>query len=135
LEEATRLIAKVRKSLGDEASESAQIFTMANLSATSLDVVRLYAAAQEAASNGKFTDAIQNAAKAVELDPKFGVGYQVLAAQSRNLGKTADAEKYITLALSHLDGMTERERYSTRGLSYRVTGDYAQCVKEYGELI
>ena len=50
-------------------------------------------------------------------------------------GKTADAEKYITLALSHLDGMTERERYSTRGLFYRVTGDYAQCVKEYGELI
>ncbi len=31
--------------------------------------------------------------------------------------------------------MTERERYTTRGMFYRVTGDYPQCVKEYGELI
>ena len=64
----------VRKALGDEASESAQLFAMASLSATSLDVVRLYAAAQDAASNGKFEEARQQALKAVELDPKFGVG-------------------------------------------------------------
>ncbi len=31
--------------------------------------------------------------------------------------------------------MTERERFSTRGMFYRITGDYQQCVKEYGELI
>ena len=38
-------------------------------------------------------------------------------------------------ALRHLDGMTERERFATRGFYYRMTGDYQQCVKEYGELI
>ena len=31
--------------------------------------------------------------------------------------------------------MTERERFSTRGMFFRLTGDYKQCVKEYGELI
>ena len=31
--------------------------------------------------------------------------------------------------------MTERERYNTRGMYSRLTGDYQQCVKEYGELI
>ena len=31
--------------------------------------------------------------------------------------------------------MTERERYSTRGFYYRVTGDYQKCVSEYGQLI
>jgi tetratricopeptide (TPR) repeat protein len=31
--------------------------------------------------------------------------------------------------------MTEREKYSTRGYFFRLTGDYQQCVKEYGELI
>ena len=46
-----------------------------------------------------------------------------------------DADKYINQALRYLDGMTERERYSTRGMYYRMTGDYQQCVKEYGELI
>ena len=37
-------------------------------------------------------------------------------------------------ALEHLDGMTERERYRTRVLN-RITGDYQQCVKEYGEMV
>ena len=54
---------------------------------------------------------------------------------SLNLGNQQDAEKYIQTALSHLDGMTERERYTTRGMYYRMTGDYQQCVKEYGDLI
>src|SRR5258706_16189826 len=31
--------------------------------------------------------------------------------------------------------MTERERFRTRGLFYRITGDYQACVKEYGDLI
>jgi tetratricopeptide (TPR) repeat protein len=31
--------------------------------------------------------------------------------------------------------MTERERYTTRGMFYRITGDYQQCVKEHSELI
>ena len=131
----TRLVAAVRTALGDETSESAQLFTMASLTATSLDVVRLYAAAQEAASNGKFEDGLQYASKAVEVDPKFGVGYQLLAVYSQNLRRPQDSEKYINEALRYLDGMTERERYSTRGFFYRLTRDYQQCVKEYGELI
>ena len=132
---ATKLVTTVRKALGDEASESDQIFAMTNLSATSLDVVRFYAAAQEAASKGRFEEARDNALKAVALDPNFGVGYQVAAVASRNLHNQQDADKYSAEALRHLDGMTERERLSTRGLSFRVSGDYQGCVKEYGELI
>jgi tetratricopeptide (TPR) repeat protein len=135
LEATTNLMATVRNALGDEASESAQMFAMTNLSATSLDVVRHYAAAQDAASNNRFDEARQSALKAIELDPKFGIGYQLLAIASRNMGRLQDAEKYVNEALRYLDGMTERERYSTRGMFYRVTGDYQQCVKEYGELI
>jgi tetratricopeptide (TPR) repeat protein len=97
--------------------------------------VRFYAAAQEAASKGKFEEARDNALKAVALDPNFGVGYQVAAVASRNLHNQQDADKYSAEALRHLDGMTERERLSTRGLSFRVSGDYQGCVKEYGELI
>ena len=135
VEAATQLMTTVRTALGDEASESAQMFAMASLSATSLDVVRHYAAAQEASSNNRFDEARESLLKAVEVDPKFGVGYQLLAIQSRNVGQLQEAVKYINEALKYLDGMTERERYSTRGFYYRLTGDYPQCVKEYGELI
>jgi tetratricopeptide (TPR) repeat protein/tRNA A-37 threonylcarbamoyl transferase component Bud32 len=132
---AAGLAAEVRTGLGDQPSESSKLFAMTSLSTTSFDVVREYAAAQEASSNNKFDEAIQHAAKSVALDPKFGVGYQVLAFSSRNVGKVQDAEKYIREALKYLDGMTERERFSTRGFFYRITLDYPQCVKEYGELI
>src|SRR5688500_14753007 len=135
VEAATQLMTNVRRALGDDASESAQMFAMASLSATSLDVVRHYAAAQQASSNNRFDEARASLLKAIEVDPKFGVGYQLLAIQSRNLGQLQEADKYINEALKYLDGMTERERYSTRGFYYRLTGDYPQCVKEYGELI
>ena len=132
---ATTLVTEVRRALGDDASDAAQLFAMASLSATSLDVVRHYAAGQDAMSNNRFEEARQSYAKAVELDPAFGIGYQVLAVASRNLGNLQDAEKYINEALRYLDGMTERERFSTRGMFYRITGDYQQCVKEYSDLI
>ncbi len=132
---ATKLVARVRKALGDSTSDSAQMFAMSSVSATSLDVVREYAAAMEAASNNGFEEARQHMLKAVALDPKFGIGYQVLAVASRNLGQVEDSITYIQLALRHLDQMTERERFSTRGMFYRLTGDYPQCVKEYTDLI
>ena len=132
---ATRLAARVRTALGDDTSESNRIFVMDTLSATSLDVVRLYATAQEALSNARFEEALQGFAKAVALDPGFGMGYHGMAVASRNLDRQADAEKYIKEALRHLDRMTERERYRTRGFAYRVTGDYQACAKEYGDLV
>jgi tetratricopeptide (TPR) repeat protein/tRNA A-37 threonylcarbamoyl transferase component Bud32 len=134
-EAATGLMIQVRNALGDDESESAQQFAMASLSATSLDVLRLYAAAMEASSANKFDEALQHALKAIAIDPNFGLGYLIAANQSGNLGRSDDQRKYLELALQHLDGMTERERYHTRGSAYLATNDYQQCVKEYGDAI
>ncbi|MBI4886241.1 MAG: protein kinase [Acidobacteria bacterium] len=131
----TEMAASIRTALGDDTSESAQLFAMDTLSATSLEVVRQYAAATEAWSNGKYDEAFEGFSRAVQMDPNFGMGYQGLAQVSRNLDKPQDAEKYIKEALRHVDGMTERERFRARGFFYRVTGDYPACVKEYGDLI
>jgi eukaryotic-like serine/threonine-protein kinase len=132
---ATSLVTAVRRALGDDKSDSAQLYAMQTLSTTSLEVLRLFAAATEQSTNNKFEEAIQTLSKAVELDPKFGAGYLVLAANSRNLGRLQDSEKYLKEALRNLDGMTERERYNARGMLYIGTGDYQQCMKEYGDLV
>lgn len=132
---ATNLVSGVRTALGDDKTDSAQLYAMQTLSTTSLEVLRLFAAATEQSTNNKFEEAIQTLSKAVELDPKFGAGYLVLAANSRNLGRLQDSEKYLKEALRNLDGMTERERYNARGMLYIGTGDYQQCVKEYGDLV
>jgi serine/threonine protein kinase/tetratricopeptide (TPR) repeat protein len=130
-----KLATTVRKALGDETTASNQALTVTNIAGGSLDAVSRYAAGVEAQAGGKSLDALQNFAKAVELDPKFGLAYQGLAGASRNLGRLQDAETYAAESLRYLDGMTERERLSTRANYYRQTGDYQQCVKEYGDLI
>jgi serine/threonine protein kinase/Flp pilus assembly protein TadD len=132
---ATKLVTAVRKALGDEKSDSAQLLAMKSLSTASMEVAGHYAAAIEAQSNTRFEEARQSFLKTVELDPNFGLGYQGLALMSRNLGKLQDADKYTTEALKHLDGMTDRERFAVRASYYMNTGDFQQCVKEYGELI
>jgi tetratricopeptide (TPR) repeat protein len=133
LEVATRLMARIRTALGDDTPESAQLFAMRSVSASSLELVRHYTAAIEAQSRGQFEDARSSYLKAVELDSTFALGYQGLAAVSQNLDRPEDADKYINEALKHLDGLTDREKFATRGYYYLMIGDNQQCVKEYGK--
>jgi tetratricopeptide (TPR) repeat protein len=37
--------------------------------------------------------------------------------------------------MTHVDRMTDRERYRIRGLYYSSTGNWPKCVEEYGELV
>jgi serine/threonine protein kinase/tetratricopeptide (TPR) repeat protein len=131
----TKLAATVRKALGEKISESDQLFAMRAISGGSLDVVSQYAAGIELQSKGKYEEAIQKFQKAVELDPNFGLAYNSLSVNLKNVGRVDESEKFAKEALKHLDGMTERERFATRGNYYRISGDLQQCIKEYGELI
>ena len=132
---AAKLMAAVRQALGDKTSESAQLFAMRSVTAGSVDAVGYYAKAVEAQAQGNVEETRQNYLKAVQVDPKFGLAYQGLAATSRNLGRNDDALNYIKEALRYLDSMTDRERLATRGLYDRIIGDNAQCAKEYGDLL
>ena len=133
---ATNVAGSVRKALGDRtSSDSAQRFAMDALSAASLPAIREYARAMEALADSKFENARDSFSKAVGLDPNFGLAYAGMAIASRNLDKHQEAEEHVKEAIRHLDGMTERERYRTRGLYYYLTGDYQACVKEYSDLI
>jgi tetratricopeptide (TPR) repeat protein len=134
LQVVTRVVSDILTALGDETSEADQLFAMRSVSTASLEVVGHYAAAMESQSRGRFEEARQSLLKATELDPKFGLGYQGLAVLSRNLGRLQESDEYIKEALSYLEGMTERERLGTRGFYVRLTGDYQQCVKEFGEM-
>ncbi len=135
LEAAAKLMARVRKVLGDRTSESDQLFAMRSVSASSLEVLSHYAAGMEAQARGKFEEARKSLSRAVELDPNFGLGYQGLSAMSATLGQPDEAKKQIQEALRHVDGMTARESLFTRGAYYRSMRDWRNCAKEYGELL
>ncbi len=132
---ATTLGNRVLTALGDDTSDSAQRFATETLSATSLDVVREYALAMQALSNSKFEEARQSFSRAAALDPNFGLAYAGMAIASANMGQAQEAQTYVQEAIRHVDKMTERERFRTRGLFYYVTNDYEACVKEYGDLL
>jgi len=135
LASATHLASEVRQALGDDESQTAQQFAMETLSAISLDVVREYAAAMEALSRGEHAKALQAFSRAAERDPNFGLAQAGMAISLFNLRRPQEAQENAKEAISHVAGMTERERFRTRGLYYLVTNDYQSCVKEYNDLI
>jgi tetratricopeptide (TPR) repeat protein len=131
----TKLGMAVRKALGDSTSDSAQRLSMETLSAASLEAVHEYAAGLDAISAGRFEEAQKFLTQAVDLDPNFGMAYSTMAGAARNLGRQSDAEKYVKESVAHIDHMTERERFRTRGYFYLVSFDAQKCVDEYGELL
>ena len=135
LHSVTKIATSFRKALGDDTSESAQNFAMETLSATSLEAIHEYALAIEALANSKNAEALSSFSKAADLDSNFGLADAGKAIAARNLGENQDAEKYIKDAITHIDRMTERERYRTRGMFYFISGDYKKCTDEYGALI
>jgi tetratricopeptide (TPR) repeat protein len=85
--------------------------------------------------SGNMEAAFQSFSKAAELDPNFARAYAGMAGTSGNMGRRQDAEKYIKLAMEHVDRMAERERYRVRGVYYILTDNWQKCADEYGDLI
>ena len=65
---------RIRTVLGDETSESAQLFAMETLNARSLDVIQSYARAMEALNRGKYEEARQHAREAARSGPGLRLG-------------------------------------------------------------
>lgn len=130
-----KLAAPIRKKLGDATPESVQLAASGPFTAASLEVVHLYNVGMEQQFAGKMEESLRSFSKAVELDPNFARAYAGMSGPSAALGRQADAEKYVKLAMQHVDRMTERERYHTRAFFYLVTGDYQKCVEEYSTLV
>jgi tetratricopeptide (TPR) repeat protein len=136
LEAVPKLVAPIRKALGDNTPESAQLADAGGaFTAAALEAVHQYGVAMEQQFAGNIEGALSAFSKAAEMDPNFARAYAGIAGMSANLGKQQDADKYIRLAMEHVDRMTDRERYRIRGLYYGSTGNWQKCIEEYGELV
>jgi Tfp pilus assembly protein PilF/predicted Ser/Thr protein kinase len=131
-----KLAAPIRKALGDSTPASVQFDEVSGgFTAASLEAVHEDAQGVDEQFAGKFQDAFDSFQKASQLDPKFARPYTGMAAMAQNLGRPADAVKYMKLAMEHENSMTERERYRNRGLYYSFTGDWQNCVQENTQLV
>jgi tetratricopeptide (TPR) repeat protein len=131
-----KLAAPIRKALGDSTPVSEQLNKAGGaFQAASLEAVHQYAIASDQQFSGKMEESLASLAKVVELDPNFARAYVGMAGSAANLGRTQDADKYLKLAMEHVDRMTERERYRVRGFYYLQNGNWEKCVEEYSELV
>ena len=129
------LSADVRSALGDTTPESVKLSAQETFTAVTLEAAHSYAAAQDLQQEGKWDEAIKEYQHATQLDPDFGRAFAGLAAMEANLGRRQDAEKYYRLALAHIDRMTEREKYRTRGGYYLLIRDQQKAIEEYTRLV
>jgi serine/threonine protein kinase/tetratricopeptide (TPR) repeat protein len=129
-----RVAARVRETLGDTTTDSAardgETFT-----AASLEAAKAYSEAQELQWAGKFEEAISAFHRSILADPSFGRAHSGLAALYANLGRPAEAETSYLSALSHLDRMTEREKYRTRGGYYLFKKNTDKAMEEFKALV
>ena len=132
---AGKLAESIRKGLGDTTPESAQQAAAETFSASSLEAAHAYAVGQDFQLAAKWDDALKAYSHAVELDPNLGRAYAGMAAIDANHGKRQDAEKYYGLAMSHIDRMTDREKYRTRSGYYLLMRDQRKAMEELTALV
>ncbi len=134
LEAVGRAAARVRETLGDTTSTTAasdgETFT-----AASLESAKAYSEAQELQWAGRFEDALGAYQRALVIDPAFGRAHAGLAALYANLGRPTEAEASYLAALSHLDRMTEREKFRTRGGYYLFKRNPEKALEEFQALV
>jgi tetratricopeptide (TPR) repeat protein/predicted Ser/Thr protein kinase len=132
---AGKLAESIRKGLGDTTPESAQQSAAETFSAGSLEAAHAYAVGQDFQQAAKWDDALKAYAQAEQLDPNLGRAYAGTAAIYANLGKREDAEKYYGLAMSHIDRMTDREKYRTRSGYYLFMRNHRKAMEELSALV
>ncbi len=136
LSELPKLAAPIRKALGDTTPASIQFDKVSGgFTASSLEAVHQDSLGVEEQFAGKYQEAFDSFQKAAQLDPKFARAYSGMAAMANNLGRNSEAVKYMKLAMTNADRMTERERYRNQGLYYLTTGDWQNCVQQYTQLV
>ncbi len=130
-----RLAARVRGALGDTTPESTQIAAAETFSANSLDAAHEYAMAQQFQWDAKWDDAIRHYSRAVEIDPSLGRAWAGLAVVYSNEGRKDEAKTAFEKAMAHIDGMSEREKYRTRGAYYLVMREPGKALDEFHQLV
>jgi tetratricopeptide (TPR) repeat protein len=130
-----KIAARTRRALGDSTPESVQLSAAGAFTTSSLEAAHAYALAQDLQWAGKWEEAIPLYEQAIQFDPNLGRAYAGLASTSANMGRRKDSEKYYQLALAHIDRMSDREKYRTRGGYYLANREPRKAIEEYSALL
>ena len=131
----TLLAAKVRTALGDATPESVQLKEGETFSAASLEAAHEYAVGMTLASAGNWDEATKHYLAALKLDPGLGRAFSGIAVIEYNRGHHEEAQGYFVQAMAHVDRMTDREKYRSRGLMYLFQRDPDKAIEAFSALV
>ena len=89
-----------------------------DVTTSSMEAYRHYAAGIEQHQRARYMDAIPHFQRAVEVDPRFALAYVKLAVAAGNTGRAAERSQYARRAIDLIDHLTPRERYYIEGFYY-----------------
>ena len=136
LQAVASLSERLRTDLGESKSEMAKLAAAETFTTGSIEAMRAYARAQEAAHTGNYQEALKLLQDAVSHDAKLGRAYAAMGAIYVNLKQIDRAESSFKQAMNNLDRMSEREKYRTLATYYLgVVGNYEKGIENYEQLI
>jgi tetratricopeptide (TPR) repeat protein/predicted Ser/Thr protein kinase len=131
----SKLAARVRHALGDATPEAVQLKEAETFSASSIEAAHEYGVARNLERDGNYEGAKSHFLEAVRLDPTMGRAWVGLMNIEGNRGRHTAAERYFQQAMAHLDRMSEREKYRSRGAYYLQTRDADKAIEALSVLV
>jgi serine/threonine protein kinase/Flp pilus assembly protein TadD len=139
---------KVLDALGDAASKlrgelgeslaTVQKFDvpLAEATTSSLEALKAFTLGRKAANEKGYAAALPYHQRAIELDPNFAMGYEVVGGDYSSLGELGRASDYFTKAFQLREHASEREKLAIAAQYYQyVTGELDKAAETFQEEI
>jgi tetratricopeptide (TPR) repeat protein len=128
---------KLRGELG-ESLATVQKFDvpLAEATTSSLEALKAFTLARKAVNEKGAAAALLYAQRAIELDPNFAMGYEVVGNEYASLGELGRASDYFAKAFQLREHASEREKLSIAANYYQnATGELDKAAQTYQEEI
>ncbi len=129
--------AKLRGELGENISTVKKLdVPLEQATTSSLEALQAYSEAEKAFAAKGTEAALPYHQRAIQLDPNFAMGYELVGNDYGNLGELARSSEYLTKAFALREHASERERLIISANYYTgVTGDLNKAGETYQELL
>jgi hypothetical protein len=102
---------------------------------TSLEALRFYTLAREAAAREQWESSLVLAREAAAIDPQFAAAHAWAATVLSRLNRREEALAEIVRAKAFQEGISRREQMAVRALEHKLAGRRQEAVDEYEALL
>ena len=132
-----RLAKEIRAKIGESLKHVQSAPPLEQVTTPSLDALKKYVQGVRTIGEGDFSRGVRMLEEAVAIDTGFAMAYRKLGVEYGNRGFTEKAGEYYDKAYTHIDRLSDAERYLMLGSYYQLgrRQDAAKSVAAYERLL